>query len=224
MVVGRDDRSFEAGRAEGLREARLSEAREAEASVGSARLGEARLGEERVSETGAPVDRRGPGLLEGRWMYRPTVGPAGLMLGIGLGGFADGIVLHQILQWHGMLSARLPLDSMSNMRVNMLADGVFHMVCWTATLLGLALLWRTLNRPHELRAPGRALIGWMLAGWGWFNLIEGIINHHVLQLHHVLEMLGQSLWDWMFLGSGVVLIIIGHSMARTARRDGLVRV
>jgi uncharacterized membrane protein len=27
-----------------------------------------------------------------------------LLLGIGLGGFFDGIVLHQILQWHHMLS------------------------------------------------------------------------------------------------------------------------
>ncbi len=28
----------------------------------------------------------------------------GLLLGIGLGGFVDGIVLHQILQWHHMLT------------------------------------------------------------------------------------------------------------------------
>jgi hypothetical protein len=29
----------------------------------------------------------------------------GLFLGIGLGGFVDGIVLHQILQWHHMLTS-----------------------------------------------------------------------------------------------------------------------
>jgi uncharacterized membrane protein len=28
----------------------------------------------------------------------------GLFLGIGLGGFVDGIVLHQILQWHHLLT------------------------------------------------------------------------------------------------------------------------
>jgi uncharacterized membrane protein len=30
----------------------------------------------------------------------PLVG-AGLVLGIGLGGFVDGILLHQLLQWRG---------------------------------------------------------------------------------------------------------------------------
>jgi len=29
---------------------------------------------------------------------------AGIFLGLGLGGFVDGILLHQILQWHHMLS------------------------------------------------------------------------------------------------------------------------
>jgi uncharacterized membrane protein len=29
----------------------------------------------------------------------------GILLGIGLGGFVDGIVLHQILQWHHMLTS-----------------------------------------------------------------------------------------------------------------------
>ena len=28
-----------------------------------------------------------------------------IVLGIGLGGFLDGIVLHQILQWHHMLTS-----------------------------------------------------------------------------------------------------------------------
>ncbi len=33
---------------------------------------------------------------------------AGLFLGLGLGGFVDGIALHQIVQWHHMLSSRVP--------------------------------------------------------------------------------------------------------------------
>jgi hypothetical protein len=57
---------------------------------------------------------------------RHSVWPAGLFLGIGMGGFVDGIVLHQIVQVHSMLSARVPLDSMENMKTNMTADGVFH--------------------------------------------------------------------------------------------------
>jgi uncharacterized membrane protein len=34
----------------------------------------------------------------------PAPRAPGLLLGIGLGGFVDGIVAHQILQWHHMLT------------------------------------------------------------------------------------------------------------------------
>jgi uncharacterized membrane protein len=44
------------------------------------------------------------------------VAAAGTVLGIGLGGFADGILLHQIWQVHAMLSAKVPLDTMQNMK------------------------------------------------------------------------------------------------------------
>lgn len=144
------------------------------------------------------------------------IAPAGILLGIGLGGFVDGILLHQILQVHAMLSARVPLDSMANMKTNMTADGVFHAATWIATLAGLALLWRALNQNLEVRPSGASLAGYVLAGWGWFNLVEGVVSHHLLGLHHVVETLGPSLWDWLFLGSGVLLILIGHGVGRTA--------
>lgn len=39
---------------------------------------------------------------------------AGILLGLGLGGFFDGIVLHQILQWHHMLTdAGYPASGLS---------------------------------------------------------------------------------------------------------------
>ena len=106
-----------------------------------------------------------------RTLNRPSVAPAGIMLGIGLGGFFDGILLHQILQWHNMLSAKLPPNTMENMRTGMTADGFFHVVTWAATLIGVALLWNTLNRNVDFRPAGVGLVGYMLAGWGWLNLI-----------------------------------------------------
>ena len=147
---------------------------------------------------------------------RPSVAPAGIVLGIGLGGFFDGILLHQILQVHAMLSAKIPLDSMENMKTNMLGDGLFHAFTFAATLIGLAMLWRTLNGRSEARHPGMALVGYMLAGWGWFNLVEGLIDHHILGLHHVVERLGLSIWDWLFLASGAILIVVGHRIGRRA--------
>ena len=83
-----------------------------------------------------------------------------------------------------------------------------HAVTWIATLIGVALLWKALNRDANVRPSGVGLVGYMLAGWGWFNLVEGLIDHHILNLHHVIQALGQSVWDWMFLASGVILIVI----------------
>jgi len=147
---------------------------------------------------------------------QPSLAPAGIILGIGLGGFLDGILLHQILQVHAMLSAQLPLDTMANMKTNMTADGIFHAVTWIATLMGVGLLWNSLNRHMDARPSGVGLVGYMLAGWGWFNLVEGIVDHHILNLHHVVQALGQSVYDWMFLASGIVLIVAGHLLGRRA--------
>ena len=61
----------------------------------------------------------------------PTLAPA-LTIGIGLGGFVDGIVAHQILGWHHMLSART-----GDMRTNEVADGLFHAGAWVIVLAGI---------------------------------------------------------------------------------------
>jgi uncharacterized membrane protein len=78
---------------------------------------------------------------------RPLVS-AGTLLGIGMGGFVDGIVFHQILQTHNMLSARRPPDTVVNIEINMVWDGLFHAFTWLTTALGLLLLF-----PGAGRAP-----------------------------------------------------------------------
>lgn len=157
--------------------------------------------------------------MNGRIVERPSIAPAGIVLGIGLGGFFDGILFHQILQLHNMISARVPPNTMENMEKGMVADGLFHVVTLVATLVGIALLWKALNRKADIRPSAVGLVGYMLAGWGWFNLVEGLIDHHILGVHHVVERLGVSIWDWLFLGSGVVLIVVGHVMGRKAYRQ-----
>jgi uncharacterized membrane protein len=74
---------------------------------------------------------------------------AGILLGLGLGGFFDGIVLHQLLQWHHMLtSAGFPADTVENLRINTFWDGLFHASTYIFVVLGLAILWRHSRRPH----------------------------------------------------------------------------
>ena len=153
-------------------------------------------------------------------LTRRPLASAGMMLGVGLGGFADGIVFHQLLQTHNMLSARRPKNSVVNIEINMFWDGMFHAFTWMTTVIGVVMLFRAARRV-EVVWSGRVLAGSMLAGWGLFNLVEGVIDHHILQVHHVVERHGLSVWDWVFLASGLVLIIVGWALARN---QGLRRI
>jgi uncharacterized membrane protein len=139
---------------------------------------------------------------------------AGLLLGIGMGGFADGILLHQILQVHSMLSGVRPKVTLADAEINMFWDGLFHALTWVVTAIGIRKLW-TAGREGALWS-GRLLLGAMILGWGLFNLVEGIIDHHLLGVHHVVERLGLSVYDWSFLAfGGVGLTVVGWMMVKS---------
>ena len=137
---------------------------------------------------------------------------AAVLLGVGLGGFVDGIALHQILQWHNMLSSRVPPTDLVAMKYNMLWDGLFHAFTWIATAIGLALLWRAVNG-RRVPWPSRILVGGLLLGWGLFNLVEGTIDHQILRVHHVHPGDGQVAWDLGFLAFGAVLALAGAALS-----------
>ena len=137
----------------------------------------------------------------------------GLVLGIGMGGFLDGIALHQIAQWHNMGSAVLPPHSMEAMSLNMRWDGLFHLVTWLITLLGIVLLWRERGASAPVM---RVLAGQMTLGWGLFNLVEGAIDHHLLEIHHVRDLpVHVPAYDWVFLAvAGVGFVAVGAALSR----------
>ncbi len=138
---------------------------------------------------------------------RPLV-TAGTLLGIGLGGVVDGILFHQILQLHNMLTAIVPKDTIVHVEINMFWDGIFHTITWIMTVLGVIFLFRAGQR-RDVVSSNKTFVGALTLGWGLFNFIEGGINHHILGLHHVVERLGLSVFDWLFLASGAVLIAVG---------------
>jgi uncharacterized membrane protein len=150
---------------------------------------------------------------------RPPPRTSGLLFGLGLGGFVDGIVLHQILQWHHMISSERPVTTVAGLEVNTLADGLFHLATWAfvvAASIASIHAWR-----QGRLAPSYSFhFGLVLVGWGIFNVVEGLIDHQLLNVHHVRDDLGAPLgWDLGFLASGVLLVAGGWLLHRRGVRQ-----
>ena len=149
-------------------------------------------------------------------MTRPRA--PGILLGIGLGGFVDGIVLHQILQWHHMLTSEgsYPKTTVAGLETNTLWDGLFHAATWVAVAVGIYILWRR-TTDWRWAISGRSFAGWMLVGWGLFNVVEGLVDHQILGIHHVREgaSINESAWDVGFLAFGALLAVAGWLLARS---------
>ena len=155
-----------------------------------------------------------------RSVAKPPSKASGLMLGIGLGGFFDGIVLHQILQWHHMVShvEDYPTTTVAGLEVNTMADGFFHVATWLFVFAGsiaAVAAWR-----KGRLAPNWSFhFGLLLVGWGIFNLVEGVVDHHLLGVHHVRDDLGAPLsWDIAFLIFGAVLVVGGWLLHKRGLR------
>ncbi|RGC65985.1 hypothetical protein C5N14_25810 [Micromonospora sp. MW-13] len=164
------------------------------------------------------TDTRAPATIDGVDIRVPAT-----ILGVGLGGFADGIVLHQVLQWHHMLSSTgsdnvgvkaYPVDTVPGLEMNTLWDGIFHVVTWVAVLAGLALLYARVTRSRGRLWRSPVLWGWALVGWGLFNLVEGVVDHHLLGIHHVRGGAYRTWWDLGFLALGAVLVAAGWLVQR----------
>lgn len=151
---------------------------------------------------------------------------AGILFGLGLGGFFDGIVLHQVLQWHHMLSSWYPVNSIENLELNTRWDGIFHSTTYLFVIAGLFVLWRTAQRRH-LYWSTKLLVGTMLIGFGAFNVVEGIIDHHLLGIHHVNERVDERYWiywDLGFLLWGASMLVAGWYLTRQGQRESEKRI
>lgn len=154
----------------------------------------------------------------------PRIALPATVLGVGLGGFVDGILLHQLLQWHHMLSstgsdnAGVPTyspDTVPGLRMNTVWDGVFHSFTWLSVLVGLWLLYSRVTSTRGRMWRSRVLWGWALVGWGLFNLVEGVVDHHLLGIHHVRAGPHQLWWDLGFLALGGLLVVAGWLLQRS---------
>lgn len=148
---------------------------------------------------------------------RPLI-TAGVILGLGLGGFVDGIVLHQILQWHHMLSSVRPPTTIAQMKLNMVWDGLFDAATWVLTVLGIGLLWQAVKR-DDVPKSSNILFGSILIGAGAFDVVEGIIDHQILGIHHVKPGANELIWDLGFIALGGILVIFGWMLLQAGGKN-----
>ena len=66
-------------------------------------------------------------------------------------------------------------------------DGWFHIVTLIITIVGGYLLLAHAPRGRQL-PDGRSFTGQILFGWGAFNLVEGLIDHYLLEIHDVRDL------------------------------------
>lgn len=154
-------------------------------------------------------------------LNKPNTQPlitAGIFLGLGLGGFFDGILLHQILQWHHMLSSVRPATTVPELELNMMWDGLFEAATWTITVVGLILLWRAGKR-NDVPWSSNIFTGSILVGAGLFNVVEGLIDHQILGIHHVKPGANELIWDLGFLALGAIMAIAGWILIRNTKQE-----
>jgi uncharacterized membrane protein len=61
----------------------------------------------------------------------------------------------------------------------------------------------------------------MLVGFGLFNLVEGLVDHHLLGIHHVNETVPEAqriFWDVAFLIWGAAMVLGGWALFRSGQR------
>jgi len=101
------------------------------------------------------------------------------------------------------------------LQMNTLGDGFFHTVTWLSVIAGLGVLYSRVTRARREVWKSSVLWAWILCGWGWFNLLEGVVDHEILGIHHVHYGPHQFAYDMSFLASGVIFIIVGWMVARS---------
>ena len=139
---------------------------------------------------------------------------AGYLLGFALSGFFDGILLHQVLQWHHLLLG-VQAEPFRDMRVQILADGLFHILMYAIALGGLWSLWRGRESPDLL--AGRKLMSRVLIGFGAWHVLDAVVSHWLLGIHRIkMDSPNPLAWDLLwFVVFGIVPIVAGLLLGRS---------
>lgn len=134
------------------------------------------------------------------------------LIGVGVVAAIDEIVFHQLLAWHHFYDRSSPA-------IALMSDGFLHAGELLAIVAGF-FLFAELRRRRTL-APKWAWAGFFLGG-GIFQIFDGVVNHKVLRLHQIRYGVDSIVpYDIAWIGSGLVLVLVGAGLYVWARRGPL---
>ena len=133
----------------------------------------------------------------------------GVLVGIGVAGTLDEVVLHQLLGWHHFYDR-------STTSVGLLSDGLFHLFSTAVLVVGVIQL---VERRRTSPDPPRLALAGILLGAGGFNLYDGTIQHKLLGLHQVRANAPNTLpYDLAFLALAAAVALAGAALLRRSRQ------
>jgi len=146
------------------------------------------------------------------------------VFGFGFSGLVDVLVLHHVLQWHHLLSGVYPMDTLSGLRTNVFADGLFSLGMLVVMAVGAGLLWRA-ERLASTPLGIRPLAGAAVIGLGVFDVFDAVVDHALLGLHQPLSRGGQYNPHWLvvsllFVGAGYYVYRTGTAESDASTPDG----
>ncbi len=143
----------------------------------------------------------------------PSATTAGVLLGFALGGFFDGILLHQVLQWHHLLSG-IDGPRAVDLRFQVLADGLFHAAMYVVAAVGL---WRLQRASRAGGTPdARTLLATLAVGFGLWHVVDTFLSHWLLGIHRIRQDSANPLfWDVLWLVAfGLLPAVLGWRALR----------
>jgi uncharacterized membrane protein len=139
----------------------------------------------------------------------PSLFWPGVLVGVGIAGTLDEVILHQLLGWHHFYDR-------STVTVGLVSDGLFHLLSTAVLVLGAILL---VERRHTSPDPPRLALAGIFLGAGCFNLYDGTIQHKLLGLHQIRPDAPNHLpYDLAFLALAAALAVAGALLLRRTRQ------
>ncbi|PLS15912.1 DUF2243 domain-containing protein [Bacillus sp. M6-12] len=134
---------------------------------------------------------------------------SGILFGLGLVGFIDEAVFHQLLHWHHFYDK-------STTDIGLVSDGFFHAFSWFSTI-GSSFLIADLNRRHAFWF--KRWLGGVMLGGGAFQLYDGIIQHKLMKLHQIRYNVNILPYDFTWNILAAAMLAIGFIIViRTGRQ------